>query len=217
MLKLYNVNKEKIEGLTKYKDLVRKRDLKKGEDTLSFSYPKSLSRNIKEECYIETKFNFYVIKEIDNSDKDWINVVAKVNTEDLKSKTFPHFEMVNSYLKDTLNLALAGTEWTIGHNNIVKRRTVRVSNKTPLEVIDEIRKVYRAEIFFDAINKKVNVYEQLGEDKGDFFMEDINLKSLNISSDSYDYVTRLIPLGKDGLTIEEINNGKKYVENYQYR
>src|SRR5699024_10563065 len=172
--------------------------------------------NIKEECYIETKFNFYVIKEIDNSDKDWINVVAKVNTEDLKSKTFPHFEMVNSYLKDTLNLALAGTEWTIGHNNIVKRRTVRVSNKTPLEVIDEIRKVYRAEIFFDAINKKVNVYEQLGEDKGDFFMEDINLKSLNISSDSYDYVTRLIPLGKDGLTIEEINNGKKYVENYQY-
>ncbi|MBU5293130.1 phage tail protein [Anaerosalibacter bizertensis] len=216
MLKLYNVNKEKIEGLTKYKDLVRERDLKKGEDTLSFSYPKSLSRNIKEECYIETKFNLYVIKEIDNSNKDWINVVAKVNTEDLKSRTFPHFEMVNSYLKDTLNLTLAGTGWTIGYNDIVKRRTVRVSNKTPLEVIDEIRKVYRAEIFFDAINKKVNVYEKLGEDKGDFFMEDVNLKSLNISSDSYDYVTRLIPLGKDGLTIEEINGGKKYVENYQY-
>jgi len=78
MLRLYNVNKEKIEGLTKYKDLVRERDLKKGEDTLSFSYPKNLSKNIKEECYIETKFNFYVIKEIDNSNKDWINVVAKV-------------------------------------------------------------------------------------------------------------------------------------------
>ncbi|WP_187116678.1 phage tail spike protein, partial [Anaerosalibacter massiliensis] len=216
MLKLYNVNKEKIEGLTKYKDLVRERDLKKGEDTLSFSYPKKLSKNIKEECYIETKFNFYVIKEIDNSSGDWIGVIAKVNIEGLKSNSFPHFEMVNSYLKDTLNLALAGTSWTIGHNDITKRRTVRVSNSTPLEIIDEIRKAYRAEIFYDAINKKVNVYEKLGEDKGDFFMEDVNLKSLNISSDSYDYVTRLIPLGKDGLTIEEINNGKKYVENYQY-
>jgi phage minor structural protein len=216
MLKLYNVNKEKIEGLTKYKDLVRERDLKKGEDTLSFSYPKKLSKNIKEECYIETKFNFYVIKEIDNSSGDWIGVIAKVNIEGLKSNSFPHFEMVNSYLKDTLNLALAGTSWTIGHNDITKRRTVRVSNSTPLEIIDEIRKAYRAEIFYDAINKKVNVYEKLGDDKGDFFMEDVNLKSLNISSDSYDYVTRLIPLGKDGLTIEEINNGKKYVENYQY-
>lgn len=216
MLKLYNLKKEKIEGLTQYKNLIRERDLKKGEDTLSFSYPKKLAKGIKEECYIETKFNFYVIKEIDNSSGNWIGVVAKVNIEGLKSNSFPHFEMINSHLKDTLSLALAGTGWTIGYNDITKRRTVRVSNKTSLEIVDEIRRVYKVEIFFDAINKKINVYEKLGKDKGDFFMEDVNLKSLSISSDSYDYVTRLIPLGKDGLTIEKINNGKKYVENYQY-
>src|SRR5699024_9301289 len=169
-----------------------------------------------EEHYIETKHNRYVIKETDKSAKNWVRVTAKVDKDGLKQRVFPHFEMVNSQLADTLNLALAGTGWTIGHNDITKRRTVRLAWCTPLEIIEEIRKVYRAEIFYDARNKKINVYEKYGEDKGHFFMEDVNLKELSISSDTHDYITRLIPIGKDGMTIDEINNGKNYLENYQY-
>ena len=50
----------------------------------------------------------------------------------------------------------------------------------------------------------------------DVVRPELNLKSLNLTIDSYDYVTRLVPIGKDGLTIEDVNDGKEYVENYQY-
>src|SRR5699024_2981405 len=133
IINLYDLEGTRIKGLNKYKDLTRERELKNGKDTLSFLYPKKLSGNIKEECCLETRFNLYVIKEIDKSDKDWIQVTAKINTDGLKRRVFPHFEMVNSQLADTLNLALAGTGWTIGYNDVIKRRTVRLAWCTPLE------------------------------------------------------------------------------------
>ncbi len=218
ILQVYNLDNNKVSGLLNYNNIVRERDLKTGGDTLSFSYPKKSEKTkyLKEEHYIETKDNRYVIKEVDKSAKNWVRVVCKVDKDGLKQRIFPHFEMVNSQLGDTLNLALAGTGWTIGHNDITKRRTVRLAWCTPLEIIEEIRKVYRAEIFFNARDKQINVYEQYGEDKGQFFMENVNLKDLSITSDTHDYITRLIPLGKDGLMIDEINNGKNYLENYQY-
>ncbi|CEQ08611.1 phage minor structural protein [[Clostridium] sordellii] len=42
------------------------------------------------------------------------------------------------------------------------------------------------------------------------------MKELNIQGNSYDFFTRIIPIGKDNLRISAINGGKEYVENYQY-
>jgi len=83
MLILLDLNKIKVEGLIHYKDLKRERDVKKGTDILSFSYPKKFATHIKEEHYIRTKYNEYVIKAIDKSDPVWISIQAKVNVEDL--------------------------------------------------------------------------------------------------------------------------------------
>ncbi|MDU3995118.1 MAG: phage tail spike protein, partial [Enterobacter sp.] len=60
------------------------------------------------------------------------------------------------------------------------------------------------------------VYEHLGEDKGTYFIDSLNLTALQVQSDSYKFATRIVAEGKDGLTFENINNGKNYVENYQY-
>lgn len=69
---------------------------------------------------------------------------------------------------------------------------------------------------FDAVNKKVYIYEEMGADKGAYFIDQLNLKAVNQQRNSYNYITRLIPVGKDGLDITSVNNGKNYVENYQY-
>ena len=37
-----------------------------------------------------------------------------------------------------------------------------------------------------------------------------------MQSNTYDFCTELEPYGKDGLSIENSNNGKNYVSNYQY-
>ena len=58
------------------------------------------------------------------------------------------------------------------------------------------------------MNKKVNIYEKRGSDKGVYFLDSLNLKSLSVKSDSYDFYTRIIAKGKDDLRV--------VLENFQY-
>lgn len=216
MIILFDMNHNKLSPLTSYKEYFIERELT-GNETLSFLYPLSMANinEIKEECYLQTPEQEYVIKEVNDSG-EWISIVAKVNLEDLKGKTIDRHETVNTTLTNATNLALAGTDWTITHNDITRRRTVRKANCSVFEVIEEIRKIYRAEVKYDAINKTISFYESMGNNKGAYFTEDLNLRQLSSSSSSYDFCTRIVPIGKDGLKITDINNGKDYVENYQY-
>lgn len=216
MLQLFDFNHNKIHGLTKYKELKRESTLD-GDEILSFLYPQKDEKykDIKEECYIRTRDNEYVIKEANIKD-DWTEFICKVNVEALKGKAIDRFETIGETCIDAVNLALAGTGWSIGDCDVTKRRTVRKNNVHSYEVLQEVRRVYRCDLKFDAINKKVYIYQSMGEDKGVYFKDKLNLKGLEVQSNSYDYCTRLIPIGKDGLRISEINDGKDYVENYQY-
>ena len=81
-------------------------------------------------------------------------------------------------------------------------------------MIQQVITTYRCEIKFDSINKTIAIYEKIGEDRGAYFMERLNLKKLKIQSNSYDFCTRLICIGKDGLMLNI--DGKNYVENHQY-
>ena len=69
---------------------------------------------------------------------------------------------------------------------------------------------------FDTINKTVSLYKKRGEDKGVYFLQGLNLKKVKKNRTSYDYYTRIIPIGENGLTIEDVNDGLNYLENYQY-
>lgn len=216
MLKLYNKEHEAIGVLTNLKDYKIEYVLS-GEDLLEFSLSIS-DENIylvEEEGYIRTKDNEYVIKAIDPSD-NFKRFSCNVNIEALVGKAIASFDTSNNNVNDTIRLAIAGTGWILADNNITKRRTVRLTNTNALEVLREVRKVFRVDFRYDAINKIIYVYEQFGEERGVYFSDELNLKSFSIPSDTYDYVTRLYPKGKDGLTIASINNGKEYIENFQY-
>ena len=217
MLHLYNINHIKINGLVKYKELKLEREINQ-LDTFSFLYPITdpIHSSILEECYIRTKDNEYVVKEVNFSDENFDEYVCKVNIEDISGKDVSHFETVGQDCSVSVDLALAGTGWTIESCDVTKKRTVSKNNCTAYDVLQEIQSAYGCEMYFDAINKKVNIYQQMGTDKGAYFIDQLNLKSVNQQRNSYDYVTRLIPIGKDGLDITSVNGGKNYIENYQY-
>ncbi|UZW13182.1 phage tail protein [Clostridium pasteurianum] len=217
MLILYDINHNKIAGLKNYKEYKIEREINK-LDILSFLYPVN-DRNhdsILHEGYIRTKENEYVIKEINYSDESYDQYVCKINIETIQGTPVSHFETVEQNCADAVNLALAGTGWTIGTCDVTKKRTTRKNNCSAYDVLVEIQSVYRCEMTFDAINKKVYIYQAMGSDKGVYFSDQLNLKKVDTQSDSYDYITRLISLGKDGLDITSVNSGKNYVENYQY-
>lgn len=178
-----------------------------GDKTLSFVYPIELSKEIKEEGYIRNKTDEFVIKEISTQGK-WKSIKAKLNVDDLEGKVFESFDTTNETIKHCINLALAGTGWSIGICEITKRRTVRKTNSSSWDIIQEAKSVYRCEVEFDTLNKKVNIYEKRGSDKGVYFLDTLNLKSLSVQSDSYDFYTRIIAKGKDDLRV--------VLENFQY-
>lgn len=217
MIHLYNKNKKKIAGLIDYKNLSIEKILESGDKTLSFSYPKTSNYyfNIEEECYIRTKEDEFVVKE-KNVQRDYTEFKCVLNLEDLEGKPFERYESVEQPIDKALALALAGTGWIVGKYNLKKKRTVRMSNCSSLEIIREIKKTYRCDLVFNTLAKTIDVHEHLGEDKGTYFIDSLNLKELSIQGNSYRYYTRIIPIGKDDLRITDINNGKEYVENYQY-
>lgn len=207
MLQLYDLNKVKIKGLRLYKDMNIESVLSSGDKTLSFLYPARLSKDIKEECYIRTKNDEFVVKEISTSG-EWNSIKATLNVENLEGQAWEHFDTTEKTISECLTLAVAGTGWTVQVNGVTKKRTIRKTNCSTWDIIQQAKKTYLVEIEFDTINKVVKVAEKLGTDKGVYFMDSLNLSNLDVQSNSYDFYTRLIAIGKDDL--------KATVENYQY-
>ncbi|SDO88424.1 phage tail spike protein [Clostridium gasigenes] len=207
MLQLYDLNKVKIAGLKNYKDYCIESNLSNGDKKLSFLYPLKMSNEIVAEGYIRTKTDEFVIKELGTAG-EWKTIKADLNVEDLEGNVFEHFDTTNKTINESLTLALAGTGWIVGTCNVTRRRTVRKTNSSTWEIIQEAKKNYRAEIEFDTLNKKINIFERCGTDKGTYFIESLNLKDLDVQSNSYDFYTRIIAIGKDDLRVT--------LENYQY-
>ena len=113
-------------------------------------------------------------------------------------------------------LSFAGSGWTVGECTVTKKRNAGILQTNTLGVIQKLCTAFMCEVVYDTKKKTVSFYDQVGQDKGNFFLTGLNLKRLQRKGSTYDYYTRIIPIGQDGLTIESVNDGKNYLENYQY-
>lgn len=215
MLKIFDQHKNPLGYIVKYTDLCIESELSTGDKTLSFTYRAKKGLDIRNEYYVETKEDRYVVKEVGASSDDFPTFVCQLDLEDLEAEMLETFSAIDVTLTDAANLALAGTGWTVD-TDITKKRSVATMKVTPLSALGKVRDAWMCEMRFDTKNKVVYFRERFGEDKGVFFTKSLNLRKLDLTSDSYDYYTRIIPIGADGLRINDVNGGKSYVENYQY-
>lgn len=201
--------------LVKYENLYVEEVLDYGDKTLGFSIPKNLAGKIELEDFIRTKTDEFVIKQMNTNDNGEYDIVAKINIDELEGASFQNFETVEQTALDAANLALAGTGWTC-ECTVKKKRTVRMTNSSVWDILKKIADTFILEMVIDSLNKKIIFKEKIGEDKGVYFTDELNLVSLTIQSNSSDFYTRILPLGKDGLTIESVNGGSKLLENHTY-
>lgn len=217
MLKILDKDKVPLKGLRVYKDLCIESVLDLADKTLSFSAPlRNVRGFIVVEGYIETKEERFVVKEVTRGTDGTAKITATLDMEALEGKSFRSFKSTEQTIQAALQLAFSGTGWTIAESTISKKRTLSMTNVSALDILKQALKTYRAEILVDSKNQQVYIYEAIGNDKGVYFTSQLNLKKLTVESSSYDFYTELEPYGKDGLTIESVNNGKTYVENHQY-
>lgn len=217
MIQVYDATHKKIATIEPDSPKIEK-TLSSGDKELSFSYPKT-GNNIEAliaENYIRTPEDEYVLKEIETGEKK-NNYVAKLNIEELEAAEFAYgFESRTQTARDCLEFAFEGTGWTVGTCTITKRRTIDIEDTcTAWDVLQDVLKTYMCECRIDSIGKAVHLYERIGVDRGAYFMEGLNLRRLTVKSNTYDFYTRIYPVGKDGIT-PEILIGVPYIDNHQY-
>lgn len=216
MLRIYDRTHSALGYIRKYKDLKIESDVSTGEKTLYFTHIDPDEMEILPEFYVETQDDEYVVKEKNASSGGFPEYVCSLNLEDLQQTQFATFQITDSTIEDAVKLALAGTGWTIETCEITKKRNAGMMNVTPLGAIEKLCTAFMCERTFDTKKKTVSFYETVGEDRGVYFLRSLNLKKISSKSDTYNFYTRIVPTGADGLTIADVNDGKEYLENYQY-
>ena len=219
LLELYDRNHKKLANLTGIKSPHIQRTLEYGDETLDFSYPTSgpWLAQLLAECYIRTDRQEYVVKAVEKSSANaWRKVSCALNIEELEGAPFEGFETVEQTVQAAAEFALEGTGWTVEADaDITKKRTIRKEDDTTVwEVVKQIVTTYRLELEIDAVNKRLKFHTRRGRDRGAYFIERLNLRSLGVKTSSYGFYTRLIPIGKDGLHLWR--DGQNYIENHQY-
>lgn len=219
MIKVYDSNYKFLKLLPSCRNLYTTETLSTGLKTLCFQVPclDNYLEIIQEENYIETEDYSYVIKELILEDNDFITVYCQPNIEQLTGNIFSIFDVLEQSLPQAYTYCLSLGDWTLDYQSsnleIVTYQLPRVSG---YEMIEQLASDYNQELWFDTKNKVLRVYTSMGKEFGAFYSNELKLKRLIKQSSTYDYFTVLYPIGKNGLTINLINNDKDYLEDFTY-
>lgn len=209
MLNVYNQLKEKVFATEEYNDANVVFEINKLQ-VLSFEIPKWHLKYFELEGYIETKEQFFVIKEIAER-SDCYEVTCFQDVE-----VFQTFHKQKTYATKSVDFMLNDllpSGWQLINKADARKRTVTGNDIDGYELIQKIIKTFEVEIIFDNKKKTLTVGNELMQDIGTYFTKELNLQEIFLTSESHELITRIIPIGNDNLGIESVNNGKNYIEN----
>ena len=221
MMKIYNSARGFLTLLDRAcRNVYTTETLSTGYKTLCFQVPclPEYINIIQEENYIGTEDYNYVIKEVLFEGNDFFTVYANADVEDLDGTIFNVFDCFEKSIEQSYAYCLAPVNnWSLQYKSknqsIITLQTAQVSS---LEMIREIAEMNEQELWFDTKRRIVIVYDKMGVEGSTYYSNELRLKQLHKQSSTYDYATVLVPIGKDGLRISSVNNGKDYLENFTY-
>lgn len=215
MFKIYNRKHKQVDILESPQSPVII-DVLNGLGELSFTIPSAYSQ-VELEGYVRVEDGHeYVVKEILLQGKEK-EVKCIMNIEELLGMIHTSFFASNATLDTILDMILKNTNWT--YTNTTGKnytRNLYGNGRSAYDMLQLMSTVFDVEFYFDTIGKVVHIVNKIGVDSGTYFMSDLNLRQFNYDSHTHNLVTRVIPVGKDGLTIESVNGGKAYLENHAY-
>lgn len=219
MLKIFNSRHEYMGLVDKHQDLYVMEVLATGLKTLCFKAPclEEYYELLQEENYLQTADYNYVIKETVYDGNEFFTVYACADVEDVSGSIFMHFDCFERTLQQAYTYCLSRTGWTLQYNSSDRTIcTYQLPNTNAMDMLRQIADDYQQDLWFDTKTKTLQVYDKMGKSLGAYYSNELRLKNLNRQSNTYDYATVLYPIGKDGLTIETINNGRAFIDNYSY-
>lgn len=211
---VYGLDNETFDSFYFFKNLEIKREINK-LDISSFEIPKDYRNIFETECKVIENKQSYTIKNIEPF-YDGYKIECKQNIDEWlsffhKSLNFPYKDI------ETMIKGIIPSGWSYKISGEIKKyRTITADHKSSWEVLEEIVKKFDVEFRIDNNEKILFISEEIGEDKGVFFSDNFNVVDKDISVESFEFATRIIPEGMNGLKINQINDGKDYLENKSY-
>lgn len=184
---------------------------------LSFSYPLEDGRIYCEDM-IEYEGERYRVKESPAKGL-YGSVVASQDTDTLSGHPIQEFKGNGKNVVEYVSMALNGTGWTCTNvsASTSDTRNISINNTDSMKALEEIATVFWVEMAFSTKERTVRLYSKVGNANSRAkFISGFNLKSLEVKTDTRDFYTRIYPIGKDGLTIAEVNGGVTYLDDNQY-
>lgn len=215
VFKLYDKNMNYLNGISEYKDLRITEELETGYKIAQFSLPYNIL--VVEEQKIEIDGYLYVIKEVNMEDLGLYDVYCRPYFGKLQSKHIDSITGYNMAFPDIMNRILEETDWSVVvATDLTGSFQMNLHRKSAIEAIELVGKLFQAEYKFDTKNRIIYAYNKRGKIGGNVVLDNTNLLKCQVQSNTYDLITRLIPIGKDDITIGLVNNGQLWVENFQY-
>lgn len=215
MLKLYDNKMSFIRTIADYKELQITEELETGYRVAQFKLPYEIGL-VQEEQKLEIDDYVYVVKEVNMEDNDLYDVYCKPYWGSLLGK---YIDSINGYshsLQTCLDEVLDETDWGYQfEEDVVGVYTINLERMTALDAIQALKSLFNVDFAFDTKERMIHIWNTRGEYKETFFFNETNLRQCKVQSNTYDLVTRLIPIGKDGATINAVND-EFWVEDYDY-
>lgn len=159
----------------------------------------------------------FVIRELNTHGKD-IEVYCMLAIETLYGYCWSEVAKQGVNLVEAFEYVLKHTGWKFVNRTSTPARTrdIYIQNQTVWEALKVLCEVYFIEMTVDTHTHTITAYDSVGQDNGVFFISDMNLVNFRKDTNTHKLITRLIPIGKDGLNIMSVNGGKDYIDNNTY-
>lgn len=186
-----------------------------GDCTLNFEVAMTdpIYFKIAEELQIQYQDKRYCVKKINNE-----SIECELDFDFLKARFYKEYKRTEDTLQHIFDEHLPSGWSAINAGLVGARRTVELENGgTDYDVIMRALEVYKVAYEWNHTEKTVTVIKPENiQSEGEFLTDELNLRRIDFKGDSTSYITRLYPYGKDGMTIADVNDGKEYVENFEY-
>ena len=193
-----------------------------GVDTLHFeiSIYADVFPQLTEESYIyeSSEPQTYVIRGI-SAVSDTADVDCEINLDAWRDRVYVGYYNNTAAAATTMD-AIVPSGWKMVYEaQDTQRRSVNLdAGGTPLDIALAAQESYGCAMRFDTKAKTCTVlYPDRHTVSGTMLTESAGMRRKpSRTGKSTDLVTRIYPIGADGLTIGSVNDGKNYVENHTY-
>lgn len=217
VFKWYDKDMTYLRAISEYKGLRITEELETGYKVAQFSLPYNVF--VTEEQKLEIDGYLYVIKEVNMEGLGLYNVYCKPYFGKLLSKHIDSITGFNMAFPNVMATILEETDWTCEiAPDLTGSFQLDLHRMTALDAIQAVATLFQAELYFDTKAKVIYAYNKRGQSGKSIVLDGSNIRQqrCKVQSNTYDLVTRLIPIGKKDVTIGLVNNGQLWVENFDY-